>query len=210
MRVSYVFSHDACWVCNLTRHLGVDVRVLSRRFRKGQVNEDVEISADSATLVDEALERLKKHQGAALRRLTFRSDDGRYAVASVAFQPAGGCPMASFLASTSGHPAHVSETSSRGNLNWNLELDDSRAAKRMERLIRAELSAADVKVRAQRGRKPSPRSAHLLKTAFERGCFDVPRRMSLHQLAQQMNTPISTLDINLRRALKRHLQRTLE
>jgi predicted DNA binding protein len=73
---------------------------------------------------------------------------------------------------------------------------------RLEKALKSKYQVQDFLAKRQASTTSMTKSNFLLKEAFERGYFDVPKGTSIEELSRDLNIPLSTLDIDIRRALK--------
>jgi Predicted DNA binding protein len=60
------------------------------------------------------------------------------------------------------------------------------------------------------GRHINIKSEYILKEAFERGYFDVPKKIGLKELSSKLDIPPTTLNLLLRRELRQVIQKTIK
>ncbi|MEM3186643.1 MAG: helix-turn-helix domain-containing protein [Conexivisphaerales archaeon] len=172
--------------------------------------EEVQISANSIKDLDDAIAQLSGYSEIKLERVV-KLDKPPLILARIAIDPSFACPMPSLVELAVSKKAHLTdEVIKNGQLQVGLELESTKDIPITEGIVRSQFSASKVGIVQRRGRRPSPKSHHILNVAFQRGYFDVPKKVSINQLAKELNMPVSTIDIDIRRALRRHLEKTLE
>ncbi len=66
-----------------------------------------------------------------------------------------------------------------------------------------EILGREINVRFKKEKELTSKSFYILKIAYERGYFDVRRKITLRRLSKELNIPVSTLDTILRRSIKK-------
>ena len=201
------FSYDKCWACAVNGSLGVRVRLLSQEAKDGAIAEDVELWNDDSGAVDKAIDYLASYPHISRFRLLKRSEDGCVASARITTNP-NSCPLYSALGELGQNVIKqgLERVDYCGNIEWDLELKGAKKAEQMRTLLEKRFGIADVKFKKRSVARPMSKSTFLLKEAFERGYFDVPKKISIEELSNQLSVPLSTLNVNIRRALKNVLR----
>lgn len=88
-----------------------------------------------------------------------------------------------------------------GNIHWAFDVKDGKKLEKLRRAMEKRFMIQEILVK-RKFERPMSRSVFLLKEAFERGYFDVPKRVSIGGLSKELKIPLSTLNVDIRRALR--------
>ncbi|MGC9068046.1 MAG: helix-turn-helix domain-containing protein [Thermoprotei archaeon] len=89
-----------------------------------------------------------------------------------------------------------------GSLEWSMDINHKRIIKRIVTKLK-KMGIDEVNVRFKKEKELTSKSFYILKIAYERGYFDVRRKITLRRLSKELNIPVSTLDTILRRSIKK-------
>ncbi|MDG6991466.1 MAG: helix-turn-helix domain-containing protein [Nitrososphaerota archaeon] len=201
MKASYTFTYPGCWACHLAKHMGMRIRFLSWKVEGGEGEEVADMWSGTSGAMDAALRYLSRYPHIAGWKLLDR--DGRSARVSIRFRPKE-CPLYSLMESSCAENASplVERVDYSGRIRWELRVKGVKKALKVAELLFRKFSIKDVKMSFGVGRRLGNRSLYLMKEAYERGYFDVPRKVSMKELSRQLNVPASTLNVAVRRALR--------
>ncbi len=199
----YRFYYDRCWVCSIVRRHGVRVRFLEWRSAGDDSSEVIEVWAKNKDDLEKAVSDLKYFDHVTSYKVDYTSERNNTAIVELKFRGEA-CPSYSLFefanGSTGASPVRVDYT---GSLWCMAEVRSMRKTRRSVEALEKRFGIERISVKIFRRRQAQ---FFLLKEAYERGYFDVPRRISLSELAKEMQVPKATLSINLRRAVRNILE----
>ena len=203
MRTEVSFTYPNCFACAISNIYGTKVRFIKREIRKGAVHEEVELYNEDQDKLEEAIEYLSTYQHVSECRVLERSKSGNIAKLAISMKE-GGCPINLLVRefSMGSRLPYFERVDFGGRIHWRLEAKGTRKLERLEKALKSEYDVQDFAARRQASTTSMTKSNFLLKEAFERGYFDVPKGTSIEELSRLLHMPISTLDIDIRRALK--------
>ncbi len=191
----------------LSQQYGTRIRILSRGEKDGITQEEVELWAKGRQSIDEALKHLASYPHIAGHELVSRSSDGSIARVVIGIN-GGGCPLSAAVGGfqTSAGESAVERIDYCGRIHWDLSLKGFKSLTKLRDTLERKFAIQDVEIKRSSGKKPMVKSMFLLKEAFERGYFDVPKKISIEELSAELGVPLSTLNVNIRRALRNALR----
>jgi len=203
MRSVLSFSYEQCWASQLVGRFGLRVKFVAQRTKGTEMEDEVIVWGKSHETVDEALDFLGGYQHLTAFRLVERSPNGSMARLKVKVN-AQTCPLYSALRlySSTGENPVLERVNYDGSTTWELETAGSNKTEKVVELLGKKFQIREVRSRRRQRRSPMSKSAFLLKEAYERGYFDVPKDTSLRRVSREMGVPLSSLSVDLRRALK--------
>jgi len=203
MKAEVSFTYPNCFACAVSRVYGTRVRFVKRDIKKGVTLEEVEIYNQDREKLERTIEYLSSHPHVAQCILAERSKSGNMARLAISMKE-GACPIDLLLKdfSMSCKRPFFERVDYTGKIHWRLEAKGKRKLERLERALKTKYQVQDFLAKRQASTASMTKSSFLLKEAFERGYFDVPKETSIEELSHELGIPLSTLDIDIRRALK--------
>lgn len=207
MRTTISFTYAKCWACILSKNFGTRIRFLSQRATDGVIHEVVELWNKDKGLIDKALRYLIDYPHISTCKVLSRSHDGCIARVGITTEQ-GACPLYPAIEAfaANGESPAVERVDFCGKIHWDLNVKTRKKLKRLEDLLERRFMIEHILVKREKGQVSMSKSMFLLKEAFERGYFDVPKRISIEDLSRELKIPQSTLSIDMRRALKNVLR----
>ena len=203
MRTEISFTYPNCFACAVSNIYGTRVRFAKREIKKGAVYEQVELYNEDKDKLDETIQFLESYPHVSKCDLLERSRSGNMAKLSISMRE-GDCPINLLVKdfSMGSRLPYFERVDFSGRIHWRLEAKGTRKLERLERALKTKFDVRDFLAKRQGGAASMTKSSFLLKEAFERGYFDVPKGTSIEELSRLLHMPLSTLDIDIRRALK--------
>jgi len=209
MRTEICFTYANCFACAVSNIYGTRIRFVKRDIKKGAVHEEVELYNEDRDKLEQTIEYLSSYPHASECNLLKRSKSRNIARVAISIRE-GVCPINLLIKEFSiGYKLPSFErVDFNGKIHWRLEAKSNRKLVRLERALKTRFDVKDFLAKRHTSTTSMTKSNFLLKEAFERGYFDVPKVTSIEELSHQLGIPLSTLDIDIRRALKSVLVET--
>ena len=203
MRTEVAFTYADCFACAITKAYGTRVRFAKRAVKGGAVEEEVELYNADRDKLDRTLEYLSTYPHLSKFTVLERSRSGEMAKVVISTRE-GECPISLVVRgySVGSKLPSMERVDFDGRIHWRLETKGSRKLERLERSLEAQFGVKDFSAKRRAERPSLSKSRFLLKEAYERGYFEVPKGLSMEELSQKLCVPMSTLDIDIRRALR--------
>ena len=184
----------------LVRDFGLRVRLLSETAGREEIQDDAIIWGRNEKAVKRGLAFLPTHPHVIKSEIVKWSHSRLIARVRVTVQRQI-CPLYAALQMYSAESKRpiLERVDYSGKTQWIL---DTKKAYKVAELLSEKFKIGDVQMSVRADKNDMKKSVFLLKEAFERGYFDVPKGTSLRGVARAMDMPVSTLSIDVRRALK--------
>ena len=194
------FEYQPCWAAQLVRRFNLRVRMLSETARRSDIQDEAIVWGKDRESVDRALEFIPRHPHILGLAVTKRSKDGLIVRLRVNVRRQM-CPLYAALQLFSAEDRHpiLERVDCNGVSQWSL---DTRKVEEVTELLYQRFHVDDVRVKERHERGELRKSIFMLKEAYEKGYFDVPKSRSLRSIAREMGVPVSTLSVDVRRSLK--------
>jgi hypothetical protein len=194
------FEYEPCWASQLVKGFNLRVRLLSEKARRIDIQDDAIIWGKSRESVENALEFLRKYPHIFRLKIVKRSRDGLLVRIRVNIRRQI-CPLygAFQLYSTTKKEPILERVDFSGKTTWTL---DTKRVDRVSELLCEKFKVKNLQTKPRPDRRGMKKSVFLLKEAYERGYFDVPKGTSLRQVAREIGVPVSTLSTDVRRTLE--------
>lgn len=194
------FEYQPCWAAQLVNQYGLRIRMLSEKPRKSDLQDEAIILGKDRRSVDKALEFLPNHPHILDLAVVRRSKDGLIVMLRVNVKRQI-CPLYSALklyAEEDDSPV-LERVDYKGMSQWDL---DTKKVEKVTEMLSSKFQVRNIHVKLRPEKREMRKSIFLLKEAYERGYFDVPKCTSLRGVAKDIGVPVSTLSIDIRRALR--------
>ena len=203
LRTEISFTYPNCFACAVNNLYGTKVRFVRRDIKKGLVCDMVELYNEERNKLDEAIKFLASYSHISECDVLERSKSGNMAKVAISVKE-NGCPINLVIKefSIASRLPSFERVDFNGKIHWRLEAKGGRKLARLERALKTKFGVRDFLAKRLGNRVSMSKSNFLLKEAFERGYFDVPKGTSIEELSHQLGVPLSTLDVDIRRALK--------
>lgn len=200
MRAVLSFEYGPCWASHLVKDYGLRVRLLSERARPVDIQDEALVWGKDRTSVDGALEFLRSYPHIYKIRTLHRSSDGLMLRLRVNVRRQI-CPLWGALQlrwPMDEQSPILERVDYRGRTSWSV---DTKLAPSVVSLLGERFGVRRVAKRIRPDKDEMRKSTFLLKEAYERGYFDVPKGASLRRVAHEIGVPVSTLSTDIRRAV---------
>jgi len=203
VRTELSFTYPNCFACVATSRFGTRVRFVKRVLKKGTIDEEVELFNEDRKKLGETIQYLLSYPHASGCRVLGRSKSGSIVRMGISARK-DNCPLSLVVKDfgMGAKPGSFERVDFNGKIHWRIEAKGTRRLERLQRALRSKFEVEDFQVKRLSSPPSMTKSSFLLKEAFERGYFDVPKRVSIEELSHDLGIPMSTLDIDIRRALK--------
>lgn len=212
MKVTLEFIYEKCWASMLVRQYNLIVRLLSTDLIDSDnklAYEYAEIIGDSKN-ISKALEALKGYPDIISYKIIKESENGKRVVVRIHLRLLE-CPLFRVMYAFSqnkGLPI-FERVNYDGSLYWDLSVKHRSTAERVISKLR-KLGINQINIRFRKERELTSKTFYILKFAYEKGYFDIKRKITLKELSQELNIPVSTLNMALRRAIKKIMDATIK
>ncbi|KQB36539.1 MULTISPECIES: helix-turn-helix domain-containing protein [Acidiplasma] len=209
MDVTYIFKYDRCFASNLIQNYHIKMRLISRSWDTDQLMETVSIYSESPEIINKTADFLKNYNDFEHIDILDRTKN------TVTFRVTvtTSCPIIDVLKSSlvknKKNPL-IERIDYKGNTHWKVEVDNCAKVDKIAEILREKYKIEDVDVKIHRGRKSDTKSLYVLKQAYEMGYFDVPKRIGLDKLSEELHIPQTTLNLMLRRSLRQLINENLK
>lgn len=212
MKTTITFFYDRCWASMIVARYNLIVRLLStdiKDFSSGFAHEYAEIIGTNENIT-KALEALKNYPDIINYEVIKKYENGRRIVVRIDLVLPQ-CPLFKVMRAFSKEKALpiLERVKNDGFLEWNIDINHKRTARRITNQLR-KMGIEQINIRFKKERELTSKSFYILKIAYERGYFDVKRKITLRQLSKDLGIPVSTLDTILRRGIKRIMDETIK
>jgi len=203
MRTELSFTYPNCFACAVTARFGTRVRFVKRAVKKGTIDEEVELFNEDQKKLAETIRYLSSYPHASGCHVLGRSRSGSIVRVGISARE-DRCPLSLVVKNFSigAKLGSFERVDFKGRIHWRIEAKGTRRLERLQRALRSRFEVQDFQAKRLSNAPSMTKSSFLLKEAFERGYFDVPKRVSIEELSHDLGIPMSTLDIDIRRALK--------
>lgn len=200
LRAILSFEYEPCWASQLVRCLDLRVRLLSEKARRADIQDDAIVWGKNRKSVQRALDFLRNYPHISRVSVVEWSRDCHLVRIRVNIRRQI-CPLyaALQLYSARDHEPIVERVDCSGKTSWSL---DTKRVYKVSELLCQRFPIRDLQTRIRPDRNGMKKSVFLLKEAYERGYFDVPKRTSLRRVSREIDVPVSTLSTDIRRTLR--------
>jgi predicted DNA binding protein len=212
MKVTVNFTYEKCWASMLVHQYNLIVRLLSTDL----IDPDNKLAYEYAEVIGDnknilkALEALKDYPDIINYKIIKESENGKRMIIRVYLRLLE-CPLFRIMHAFSqnkGLPI-FERVGYDGSLYWDLSIKHKSTVERMVSKLR-KLGIKQINIRFKKERELTSKTFYILKFAYEKGYFDVKRKITLKELSQELNIPVSTLNMALRRAVKKIMDETIK
>ena len=206
MKTEISFTYPQCFACAVYKEFGTKIRFLNRSVKQDVLYEEVELYNEDEAVLEKVVCYLQSYPHIMGCRVLGHSHDGTIARVGISMKGAK-CPLNLLIRGfdVGGRLGSVERVDFNGKIHWNLEAKGTRRLEKLQEELQDEFDVRDFMARRLSVKSAMTKSNFLLKEAFERGYFDVPKRISIEELSQELKVPLSTLNIDIRRALRNAL-----
>jgi ribosomal protein L31E len=203
MRTELSFTYPNCFACVATARFGTRVRFVKRVIKKGMINEEVELFNEDKKKLGDTIRYLSSYPHTSGCHVLGRSRSGSIVRVGISAKE-GRCPLSLVVKdfSMGANLGSVERVDFEGRIHWRIEAKGTHRIERLQQALQSKFEVQDFQAKRLSNTPSMTKSSFLLKEAFERGYFDVPKRLSIEELSHDLGIPLSTLDIDIRRALK--------
>jgi len=203
MRTELSFTYPNCFACVATARFGTRVKFVKRTAKKGMINEEVELFNEDRKKLGETIRYLSSYPHTSGCHVLGRSRSGSIVKVGISASE-DRCPLSLVVKdfSMGAKLGSIERVDFKGRIHWRIEAKGTRRLERLQQALRTKFEVQDFQARRLSSTPSMTKSSFLLKEAFERGYFDVPKRVTIEELSRDLGIPMSTLDIDIRRALK--------
>ncbi|MEM3832600.1 MAG: helix-turn-helix domain-containing protein [Thermoprotei archaeon] len=205
MRTSITFFYDKCWASIIVTQYNLVVRLLSmdiKNLSSGFASEYAEIIGNEQNIT-KALKLLKNYPDIIDYEIIRKYSDGQRVLIKIdLLLPQ--CPLFRVMRIFSKEKSFpiIERVRYDGSLEWNMNINHKRTAKIIINKLK-KMGADQIAIKFKNEKELASKSFYILKYAYERGYFDVKRKITLKELSSELNIPASTLDTTLRRGIKK-------
>ena len=89
-----------------------------------------------------------------------------------------------------------------GNIKLEMDVKSYNKIQQIDDTLRDKFDIESTSIKVSIGRHIDIKSEYILKEAYERGYFDVPKKIGLRELSSVLGIPQTTLDLLIRREIK--------
>jgi predicted DNA binding protein len=208
MQVLYSFKYEKCFASKLITDFNVRIKIVDQDLHDGYVYETLSIYAESGDTLDKAIEYLKDYSH--FPNIEILERESNFITVNVATK---NCPLVELMKKKLMNPASkikLERIDYAGNIFWELNVNNYNKIRHIDDTLKEIYDIRNSNIRTFNGRHINIKSEYILKEAFERGYFDVPKKIGLKGLSSTLDIPPTTLDLLLRRQLRQVIQKTIK
>ncbi|WP_337860304.1 helix-turn-helix domain-containing protein [Ferroplasma sp.] len=208
MHVLYSFKYGDCFASELINNLNIRIKIIDQTIEDNYIDEILSIYAESPDIIKKTIEYFNTYEHAEYIDIIEKSDN----VIIVKLR-AKGCPLVEIMKRKLLIPSNkinLERIDYSGNMFWEFDVNNYNKIRHIDEALKEIYDITDSNIRMSNGRHINVKSEYILKEAFERGYFDVPKKIGLKELSSDVNIPPTTLDLLLRRQLRAIIQKTIK
>lgn len=208
MQVHYSFKYDKCFASELINNFDVRIKILKQECTEECISEEIGIYSDSDELLDKTEDYLSNYPHIFLLNTIERKSN--YIKVDLT---ANNCPLLNIMKKKLMNPTgkiKLERVDYKGNIHWELNVNNFNKIKSIDETLRDIYDVKNSTIKVNNGRHMNKKSEYILKEAFERGYFDVPKKIGLKELSDVTGIPQTTLDLLLRRNLRQLIQENVK
>ncbi len=209
MEVTYIFNYDKCFVSKLIKDYHVKLHMINQYWKNGVYTEIFSIYIDSSDILNKIIVFLKEKNS--IENIELMSSQNNLLTVKAEIKN-GCCPISNvmkpYILKGKNNPV-LERIDYKGNSHWTINVDKCNKMHKIADALK-EYDIVDIETRIHRGRKSNTKSMYILKQAYEMGYFDVPKRISLDKLSEELHIPQTSLNLMLRRSLKQLISKHLK
>lgn len=207
MHVLYSFKYENCFASELINDLNIRIKIINQEIEDSDIIETLSIYAESQDIIDRTVEYFNNYQHAENIEILEKSDN----FITVKIQ-VNACPLIEVMKRKLLTPTKIQleRIDYSGNMYWEFDVNNYNKIRHIDDTLKEICDIKNSNIRTFNGRRINIKSEYILKEAFERGYFDVPKKIGLKELSSCLNIPPTTLDLLLRRELRHLIQQTIK
>jgi predicted DNA binding protein len=208
MQILYSFKYEKCFASQLISDYNVRIKIVNQELRDNYIYETLSIYAESEDLLDKSVEYLKKYQHSYEIKVIER--ESNYITVNVVTKT---CPLVELMRRKLMSPSNkikLERIDYSGNISWEMNVNNYNKIRHIDESLKEAFDIKDSNIKTYNGRHINIKSEYILKEAFERGYFDVPKKIGLKGLSSTLDIPPTTLNLLLRRQLRQVIQKTIK
>ncbi|MCL4452840.1 helix-turn-helix domain-containing protein [Ferroplasma sp.] len=208
MQILYSFKYEKCFASQLISDYNVRIKIVNQELRDNYVYETLAIYAESEDLLDKSVEYLENYPHSYEIEIVGRENN--CVTVNILTKS---CPLVELMRRKLMSPSNkikLERIDYSGNIFWEMNVNNYNKIRHIDESLKETYDIKDSNIRIYNGRHINVKSEYILKEAFERGYFDVPKKIGLKELSSTLDIPPTTLDLLLRRQLRQVIQKTIK
>ncbi len=208
MQILYSFKYENCFASKLINDFNVRIKIVKQEFRDKYIYETLSIYSESDELLKKTVEYLSNYKHS--EGMDIVEKGSNFITVNVVTKS---CPLVEVMKKKLMNPTNkikLERIDYSGNIFWQLNVSNYNKIRHIDDTLKEIYDIKDSNIKTFNGRRINIKSEYILKEAFERGYFDVPKKIGLKGLSETLDIPPTTLDLLLRRQLRQVIQQTIK
>ena len=209
MKVLYSFKYDKCFAYELIHNFNVRIKVINQNFDDNVISETVAIYSNSPELIDKTVDYLNNYDHAKDNLSIIEKNKNCVLIQISTLE----CPVIDIirkrLINHSGK-MKLERIDYAGNMQLEMDVNGYNKIKHIDDTLKNKFNIEDTNIKVYIGRHIDIKSEYILKEAYERGYFDVPKKIGLRDLSSVLGIPQTTLDLLMRREIKQIIRENVK
>ncbi len=208
MQILYSFKYENCFASKLINDFKIRIKIVEQEVRDKYIYETLSLYSESEDILKKTIDYLENYKHS--EDVTIVEKGANFVTLNVV---AKSCPLVEVMKKklmNSDSKIKLERIDYSGNLFWELNVSNYNKIRHIDDTLREIYDIKDSNIKTFNGRRISIKSEYILKEAFERGYFDVPKKIGLKELSSTLDIPPTTLDLLLRRQLRQVIQQTIK
>jgi len=208
MEILYSFKYEKCFASKLINDFNVRIKIINQEFRDDLIHEVLSIYSESEGCINKTVEYLENYSHSENIKIIERGENFVTLSANII-----NCPLVEIMKRKMMNATgkiKLERIDYSGNMFWQLNVSNYNKIQHIDDTLKEVYDIKDSNIKTLNGRHISIKSEYILKEAFERGYFDVPKKIGLSELSSMLNIPPTTLDLLLRRELRQVIQKIIK
>jgi predicted DNA binding protein len=208
MQILYSFKYENCFASKLISDFKIRIKIVEQEFRDKYIYETLSIYSESEDILKKTVDYLEEYNHS--EDITILEQGANFVTLNVVTKS---CPLVEIMKKklmNSENKIRLERIDYSGNLFWQLNVGNYNKIRHIDDTLKEIYDIKDSNIKTFNGRRINIKSEYILKEAFERGYFDVPKKIGLKELSSVLDIPPTTLDLLLRRQLRQFIQQTIK
>ena len=208
MQILYSFRYEKCFATKLINDFNVRIKIIDQEIRDDYVYETLSIYAESADRLDKTVKYIENYPHAEDLKILEKG----YNFVTL-YLVTKSCPLVDIMRKKLMVPSNkirMERIDYSGKIFWQFNVNNYNKIRHIDDTLKDIYDVKDSNIGTFNGRHINIKSEYILKEAFERGYFDVPKKIGLKELSSKLDIPPTTLNLLLRRELRQVIQKTIK
>ncbi len=201
MKVLYSFKYDKCFASDLVHNFNVRMKVIDQNFDDNVMSETLSIYSNSPELIDKTIDYLNNYSCIDNNISVLEKNKNCVLIKISALK----CPVMDIIRKklvNNNNKMNLERIDYSGNIKLEMDVKSYNKIQQIDDTLRDKFDIESTSIKVSIGRHIDIKSEYILKEAYERGYFDVPKKIGLRELSSVLGIPQTTLDLLIRREIK--------